>query len=107
MNAKVDLDTIVGELDFLSEEYSSFLNKQTGEVVHIAHEDMRRVEGEEDEENNQDGNAEDSEDTEPDWHAEASQPRGPSLPMIKAFTFPCRPSPTSTSIPSWKISALP
>jgi GAF domain-containing protein len=71
MNAKVDLDTIVGELDFLSEEYSSFLNKQTGEVVHIAHEDMRRVEREEDEENNQDGNAEDSEDTEPDWHAEA------------------------------------
>ncbi len=71
MNAKVDLDTIVGELDFLSEEYSSFLNKQTGEVVHIAHEDMRRVEEEEDEENNQDGNAEDSEDTEPDWHAEA------------------------------------
>ena len=44
MNAKVNINAIVDELDFLSEEFSSYLNKQTSEVVHISHEDMRTVE---------------------------------------------------------------
>ena len=67
VSTKVNLKTIVDELDFLSEEFSSYLNQQTGEVVHIAHEDMREVEEEEDE----DGDDEKPDDAKPAWKAES------------------------------------
>jgi L-methionine (R)-S-oxide reductase len=67
MNTKVNLDAIVNELDFLSEEFSSFLNRQTGDVVHLSHEDMRQVE---EEGEDQEENAEELEESIDAWNAE-------------------------------------
>jgi hypothetical protein len=44
----VSLKDIVDELEVLMDESTAYLNRQTGEVITVTHEDMRWVEGEED-----------------------------------------------------------
>ena len=45
MSAKVNLRYLAGELDFGGDNWSSYLNKETGKVVHLSPEEMERLFG--------------------------------------------------------------
>jgi L-methionine (R)-S-oxide reductase len=67
---KVKLSEIVDALQFLADESSSFLNRQTGEVVYVGDEDITAVEEEEEDGNGDDEDAGadgESLGTVPDW----------------------------------------
>lgn len=48
MNAIVSLKDVIGEIDMLFDEHTAFLNRKTGELVTLSHEDLSAAEMDED-----------------------------------------------------------